>query len=63
MSKKTFIICDGCQKSVGGVGYSTLWAKLRRQGWVAEPENKRHFCPECAVASRGLHHDNQQKTA
>ena len=54
MSKKTYIICDRCQKVEGGIGYSTLWARLRTRGWTAvrDEQGLHHFCPECCAAHR-----------
>ena len=40
MSKATTITCDGCGASQTGIGYATLWPKLKRMGWTAD--NTRH---------------------
>lgn len=65
MSKKTFIICDQCQKMMGGIGYSTLWAKLSHMGWLSD-KGKVHLCPECrAIWERknAWQENEQPKTA
>ena len=56
MSKRTVIICDGCGRSVTGLGYSTLVARLRGKGWVC-PSSHEHYCKKCAP----VHAANKKK--
>lgn len=47
MSKRTVIVCDGCGRSVTGMGYSTLVSRLRGKGWVYHSTHE-HYCKRCA---------------
>lgn len=49
MSKSTTITCDGCGASQTGIGYATLWPKLKRMGWTADNTRHVHFCKKCAA--------------
>ena len=31
-----------------GIGYATLWPKLKRMGWTADNTRHVHYCKKCA---------------
>ncbi len=60
MSKHTTITCDGCGASHTGIGYATLWPKLKNMGWTADKARRVHYCKKCAafrLVQTEQHHD------
>lgn len=45
--KETTIYCDACRRWAKGTDYSTLWARLRKRGWVLGYDKGTHYCPKC----------------
>ena len=61
MSKHTTITCDGCGASQTGIGYATLWPKLKRMGWTADNTRRAHFCKKCAALRQAQEHTAEQE--
>ncbi len=52
MSKETTIRCNACGKQATGTGYSTLWARLKKSGWLPGRERNTHYCSETCRTKR-----------
>lgn len=60
MSKTTTIICDACGASQTGRGYTTLWGRLKKQGWLSDNTRNRHVCRQCVARDRRYHEPMEQ---